>query len=329
MKRYCQNCGFENAGKDTFCMNCGAKLSDLKIESREPVKHIAPQSSEIINEPIVQPTEKRFVKSGKIVLTSSKTITSLAAVAIALSIVAIIFSIFVSPAITLGSGSVDQQKLADNSVIGSKIVDGTITNSDIVASGISRIADNAIGSDQIIGSSILMNDLNQSTIDNLTGLNVIVNDSITGDKIANFSITGNDLANNSITSQKIVDGTITSSDIGTDAVGSDEIADNSVSYSDMAIKIKCGIATNVINGSTITHNLGHTPTSVVVTPIYEPGVENGTYFIHANIEYNSLDSDSFDICLWFEVIGLPSWSGVIDGVTWPPVDVYWIAIYSP
>lgn len=329
MKRYCQNCGFENAGKDTFCMNCGAKLTDLKTESAQPIKPIEPQPAEVINEPVVQPSEKRFVKSGKIVLTSSKTITVLAAVAIVLSIVAIIFSVFVSPAITLGSGSVDQQKLADNSVTGSKIVDGTITDSDIVASGISRIAANSVGSSQLIDGSILMDDLSSSAVSNLTGLNVIANDSITGDKIANFSITSDDLANGSVTNLKIGSDAVTSDKIPSGAVGSSEIADNSVSYGDMAIKIKCGIATNVINGSTITHSLGHIPTSVVVTPVYDPGVEDGKYVIHANIEYNSLDSDSFDICLWYETVGLPPSLGVIDGVAWLPVDVYWIAIYAP
>ena len=326
MKKYCNNCGFENADKDTFCMNCGAKLSDPKIESREPV---APAPSEI-NGPIVRPSEKRFAKPGKIVLTSNKNISGLAIIAIILSIVAIIFAAFVSPAITLGSGSVDTQKLADNSVTGDKIVDGTITNSDISSNGIAKIADNSIGSSQIIDGSILMDDLASATISALTGLNVIANDSINGSKIADFSIASNDLANNSVTSLKIVDGTITAADIGADAVGSSEITDNSVSYSDMAIKIKCGIATNVVNGSTITHSLGHIPTSVVVTPVYEPGVEDGKYVIHANIENNSLGSNSFDICLWYEVLGTPPATlGVIDGVAWPSVNVYWIAIYSP
>jgi len=312
MKKYCHKCGFENADKNTFCLNCGAKIIDLKDESKKNVRPNASQFSEI-NEPIMHNSEKRYVKSGKFVVTSNKTTTSLAALAIVLSIIAIIFSVFISPALTLGSGAVGQNELADDSVTSSKIVDGSLTDSDINNNGISKIAYNAINSNHIINNSILFNDLNSNTINSLTGLNVIVNDSITGEKIANFSITSNDLANNSITSQKIIDGTITEPDI----------ADDAVTYDKMNIKIKYGVATDRINGSTISHGIGSTPICVVVTPDYE-SFGPGNVAIYSNVY--DIGSSSFRVGLWYEEIGS---SGPLNPVTSSdPVDVYWIAIYT-
>lgn len=334
MKKYCNNCGFENADKNTFCMSCGAKLSDQKNEIRESIKPIEPQPP-AIHEPTMRTAEKRFVKPGKIVLTSNKNITGLAMVAIVLSIIAIIFSAFVSPAITLGSGSVDTQKLADSSVTGNKIADGTISNSDINDNGISKIADDSVNSIHIIDGAISMDDLASATVSALTGLNVIANDSITGDKIANFSIATNDLANSSVTGLKILDGTIAAADIGTDAVGSDEIAagavgsseiaDSSVSYSDMAIKIKYGKAPGVYNdsaGNTISYptSFSTAPTCVVVTPYNSSGLGNA---IHATV--TSVGVSSFTVAIWYEPVGS---SGIAIPVTSSnAVDLYWIAIY--
>lgn len=312
MNKICSRCGFENADKNTFCLNCGAKLMDLKNESK---KNISPSSSQssYVNEPIKQNTEKRFVKSGKIVVTSNKTTTSLAVLAILLSIIAIIFSVFVSPALTLGSGAVGLNELADDSVTSSKIVDDSLTDSDISDLGISKIAYNSINSNHIINNSILFNDLNSNTINSLTGLNIIANDSLTGEKIANFSITSNDLANNSITTQKIVDGTITEPDI----------ADDAVTYDKMNIKIKYGVATNRINGSSISHGIGSTPICVVVTPDYE-SFGPGNAIIYANVY--DIGSSSFRVGLWYGDIGT---SGPINPVSSSdPVDIYWIAIYT-
>ena len=293
----CNKCGYENAEKNTFCLNCGAKLIDINDEK----------------EPFIQNTEKRYVKSGKFVVASSKTTTVLAILAIILSIVAIIFSIFVSPALTLGKGSVGLNELADDSVSSSKIVDGSITDSDINDFGISKITDNSINSNHIVDNSILFNDLNSNTINSLTWLNVIENDSITGEKIANFSITGNELANNTITSQKIANGTINESDI----------ADGAITYDKMAIKIKYGLATNRINGSTISHGIGSTPICVIVTPDFE-SFGSGNATIIANVY--DIGSTSFKVGLWYQDIGS---SGPLNPVTSSDsVDVYWIAIYT-
>lgn len=290
----CNKCGYENADKNTFCLNCGEKLIDVK-------------------EPIIKNNEKRYVKSGKIVMTSSKTTTGLAILAIVLSIVAIIFSVFVSPALTLSKGSVGLNELADDSVSSNKIADGSITDSDINDFGISKVADNSINSNNIVNNSILFNDLNSNTINLLTGLNVIANDSITGEKIANFSITSNELANNSVTSQKIVNGTINESDI----------ADGAVTYDKMAIKIKYGLEKNKINGSTISHGIGSTPICVIVTPDFG-SFGSGNATIYANVY--DIGSSSFKVGLWYQEIGS---SGPLNPVTSSDsVDIYWIAIYT-
>lgn len=321
MKRYCQNCGFENADKNKFCMKCGLELMNVKSESNVPTEPIAQPNYEL-QKPIKQPREKKFVKPGKIVLTSNKMISGLALGAIVLSILAILLAILFNP-VTLGSGAVGQQQLANNSVTNAKVADGSINNA--------KIADDSIDSDNLIDSSILLEDLSLSTISNLTGLNVIANDSITGDKIANFSITESDLENSSITSQKIVDGTITSSDLGSNSVGSDEIAsgavgsseiaDGTVSYDDMKIKIKYS-STSAYNGSSIAHGISAgSPTCVVVTPIY-----NSASYANATIIANvyNVGATYFYLTLYYQYP---------DGVLTPvpsgtPVTVYWIAIYT-
>jgi hypothetical protein len=312
MKRYCDKCGYENADKNTFCLNCGAKIADLKDESQKNVKPSTTQSSEI-DRSVIHNSEKRFVKPGVFVLKSNKTTNSLAILAIVLSIVAIIFSVFVSPILTLGTGSVSQNELADDSVTSNKIADGSLTDSDINNLGISKIAEDSINSNNIVDNSILFNDINSNTINLLTGLNAIANDSITSEKIANFSINTNDLANNSITGQKIVDGTITESDI----------ADDAITYEKMDIKIKYGLATDRINGSTISHGIGSTPICVIVTPDYK-SFGSGNASIHANVY--DIGSSSFKVGLWFEEIGA---SGPLyPVVSGSPVDIYWIAIYT-
>ena len=311
MKKICTKCGYENADKNTFCLNCGTKLMDLKDESKKIDQSASSQPS-IVKDPVVKHTEKRFVKPGIFVVNSNKTTSNLAILAIILSVIAIILSVFVSPALTLGSDSVGLKELADDSVTSDKIVDGSITDSDINNFGLSKITHNSINSNNIVDYSILLSDLNLNTVKAITGMNAIENDSITGEKIANFSIESNDIANDSITSQKIVDGTIAESDL----------ADDAVTYDKMNIKIKYGVATDRYNGSLISHGIGSTPICVIVTPDYES--YGGNAAIYANVY--DIGSSSFRVGLWFEEIGS---SGPLNPVSSSdPVDIYWIAIYT-
>ena len=334
MKKYCHNCGTENAGKGKFCIKCGTELLDMKDEG---VKKIEPtvQDTGEYKTPAVQPQPVRKKQTPKVSGPSNKTVLGVAVVAIILSAAAIFLGVFMKPAITVGAGDVGSNELANSSVTGSKVADGTLTDADISNNGISKIADNAITSNQIANNTIMLQDLSNDVADSITGAANITNNSITTDKILNGTIITNDLADDAITSGKIKDGEVKSSDIGTDAVGSSEIAagavdtselaSDAVTYDKMEIKIRYGKATGVYNGSSINHNLGsNTPDSVVVTPIYDPSFGSGNATIHANII--SVGSTSFTIALWVEYEGNPgSLTPVTSGNT---VDVYWIAIYT-
>ena len=252
----------------------------------------------------------------------------IAVVALVVSVAAISSAVVMKTEVEVGIGSIGEKELQDDSVTSRKIVDETITDEDINDTGISKIADGVI----------TMEDLSSAVTNAITGAAEIANDSITSEKIANETIVTFDLANDSVTSEKIADGGVKGSDIATSAVGADEIAsgavntdelaNSAVTYDKMVIKIKCGLATNVIHGSTVNHNLGVIPTSVVATPVYDPILEGGTSVLHVNV-YN-VTTNSFDIALWFEVEGMPPIRlGKVDGISWPSQDVYWIAIFSP
>ena len=314
MEIICPNCGAGLVEGVKFCGSCGTKFEG------EPVKPVEPTPTENI---------PKKQKKGNISMIT-------AVLAIVISIIAVVSGVFLNPVATIEAGGIGENELADNSVTSSKIADGTITNADINNAGISKILD----------GSITMDDLSSAVTDVITGVVEIANNSITSEKIANETITADDLANDSVTSEKIVNDTIKSSDIASGAVGSseiatgavdtDELAADAVTYGKMAIKIKCGLATSVEHGDTINHGLGHTPTSVVVTPVYDElldvGFELGSAVLHANV-YN-VDANSFDIALWIEIEGLgPAMPHLLlDKVEVPEYssqDVYWIAIYSP
>ena len=340
MNKNCQNCGFKNAEKDKFCKKCGTKLDDNK----QPVE----EKAEDINQPLNKIS--LIKKDSKI---SNKMVLGIAIVAFILSIAAISSAFFITPS-SLGAASVGTDELADKSVTGQKISDGTITDADINTLGISRIKAKSITGEQILNNTITLTHLSNDLVDTITGTVNIANDSITGEKIKNGTIRTNDLANDSITSAKILNGEIKSDDIATDAIGSSEIAtsavtsseiaygavgtseltNGAVTYDKMKIKIKCGLASNLIHGDTINHNLANTPTSIIVTPIYDPLSEGGTVVIHANV-FN-VTTTSFDVALWFEIEYpfpiTPIRLEKVDGDPGDPaesVDVYWIAIYSP
>jgi uncharacterized Zn finger protein (UPF0148 family) len=349
MNKKCQNCGFENDGKDKFCRKCGTKLVVIEQPVEEKAKPVVQDPEESIMSVSKRKHEKIAFSKGESKI-SNKMVLGIAVIALILSITAISSAFLISPT-SLGNAAVGTNELANNSVTGQKVADGTITDADINALGISRIKAKSIAGDQILNNTIALKHLTNDLADSITGAIDIVNDSITSDKIKNGTITTNDLADNSITSAKIKDGEIKSGDIATDAVVSSkiaasavtsseiasgavdtsELANGAVTYEKMNIKIKCGLASNLIHGDTISHNLANIPTSIVVTPIYDPISEGGTVVLHANV-YN-VTINTFDIALWFEVEGIPPLRlEKVDGDSGDPaesVDVYWIAIYSP
>jgi len=120
--------------------------------------------------------------------------TGIAVLAIVISIAAIVSTVIVKPVSTIDANSVGGNELADNSVTGSKVADGTLTDADISDTGISKIADDAITSTQIASSSIMLEHLTSAVIAAMTGVVNIANNSITGAKIVDGTITNVDIS---------------------------------------------------------------------------------------------------------------------------------------
>lgn len=337
MEKLCTKCGTKYPKEVKFCTKCGIKLEDLKKEEPKP-------QAEQPMPPPAQKKPERVHKMPKQPKPVDKILIPAVLIAVILSIVAIILPMVMGDA-TLSAGSVGSDELASNSVTGAKITDGAITDDDINYLGISKFVD----------SSIELIDLSTATIQELTGLNVIANNSITGNKIANGSIGTSDLtdesvtsakivngtietvdiANNAITSGKILDGTITSADIATDgvrsseiqadAVGTSEIEDGSVGtsdigtdqvqFDDMAIKIKFGTATGATNGTTVTHGLGTGSAPSAV--ILTPLYTTGILDGNYVLHTNvmGITSTQFTIGLWYETFTTPPVIYEVDGST--------------
>jgi len=133
-------------------------------------------------------------------------------VAVVLSVVAITSAVILRPTTSTGAGT---SELADNSVTGAKITDGTIKDADITPEGISKIANSSIGSNQIIDNSITLQDLSSIVVAVISGLENIADNSITSAKIADGTITSDDIGSGAVTSSDIADGTITTGDLAT------------------------------------------------------------------------------------------------------------------
>jgi len=317
MNKKCQNCGFENAEKDKFCRKCGNKLVGVIQPVEEKVEPI-PQ----------EPKKITFIKKESKI--SNKMVLGIAVVAFILSIAAISSAVLISPT-SLSAAAVGTEELADNSVTGQKVVDGTITDDDIDTFGISKIKSRSITGAKILNNTIALAHLTNDLADAITCAVDIANDSITGDKIKNGTIKTNDLADNTITSAKIKDGEISSADIANNAVTSSEIAsgavdtselsNGAVTYDKMNIKIKFGHETNVYHGKTITHDLGAIPTSIIVTPRF-----NSSLPTNATIIANVFDvgSNTFRVAMSVCVDG--GNIAKVDGSTWGAEQVDWIVI---
>jgi hypothetical protein len=339
MKKYCENCGFENAEKDKFCRKCGIKLADIIQPIEQKTDHTTKDTT-VFKKPEKQLKSKKTSLPKEESNISVKMILGIAIVAFILSIAAISSAFLISPT-SLNASSVGTNEIANNSVTSQKVADGTITDSDINPFGISRIKANSISGNHILNYTLTLLHLSTDLADKITGTTEIANNSITSDKIKNGTINTSDLANNCVTSVKIKDGAVTNSDIANNAVISSkiaadavtstkiasgavdtsELADGAVTYNKMDIKIRYGHNTNVVHGDTITHNLGATPTSVIVTPRFNSSLPTNATII-ANVY--DVGSTSFKIALSVCVDG--GNIAKVDGSTWGAEDIDWIAI---
>lgn len=308
MKKHCKNCGNEVSEDIKYCTNCGNKLEEKNIS---PDYKIEPQKK---HEPM------RLIKPKLI----DKIFKPLLLITFILSIIAIILSVVLTQP-TLTTGSVGLEELANDSVTSSKIADGAITDYDISDDGISKIAPLAITGSNIFNNAIKLIHLSPEVTNAITSSAEVANNSITSEKIKDYSIDAIDIKNNSITKDKIpvdeigsseiAEGAVGASEIASDSVDTADIADDAITYAKMDIKIRYGSKTDAKNGSSISHGLGYTPATVIITPKY-----NGdNYILHANVY--EIDSNSFSIELW-KVNKLTS---QVSEVT-TDVSVYWIAI---
>jgi hypothetical protein len=331
MKKYCKSCGFENASEDKFCVNCGAKLEEIK---QQPVKKV---------EPVVSHPKTPVPKTSKTPMPMNKIFLVLTIIALILAVVAIVVALVITPGGTPSAGSVTSNELANDAVTSGKILDGTIADDDISSLGISKITADSIISSMIQDNTITYDDLTNDVVDSITGAVNISNNSITTDKIKNGTIQTVDLDDDCVTSAKIASDAIgatkiaagsvgaseiatdgvTSSEIAADAVGTTEIANDAVTYAKMAMKIKYGQAANVVNGSSVSHSIGSTPAAVVVTPEFDSSVASANYSIIANVY--DLGPNTFKVTLYIQLDG-DSALQEIDGTTWSAVDLFWIAI---
>ena len=108
-----------------------------------------------------------------------------AIIAIIIAVIAIASGFIIKPDFSIGAGSIDENELADSSVTSEKIMDGTIVDDDINDIGISKISDGAV----------TMGDLSSSVLAAMAGAGIIVDNSITSQKIMNETITANDISN--------------------------------------------------------------------------------------------------------------------------------------
>lgn len=323
MEKICAKCGNVYSKDIKYCVKCGSNLIEKKTESSPQNQQSSASASEQEMQ-IIKPSKTvKFKKTNPI----EKIVIPAVIIAIILSIVAIVLPIILAED-NLASNSVGSNQIANDSVTGEKILDGTITNDDIASGAVNtdKIASNSVTSQKILDGTIDTSDLSDKTIQDLSGLILIANNSITGNKIADGTIDTVDINNNAITSGKIADGTITSSDIGSGAVNTDELANNSVTYSKMSIKIKYGTKSGTVHGTTVTHGLGSKPTSVILTPVYDSSILGGNYSIYANVY--SISSTSFTIGLWyitFPTLGVHEITDA-DPYFTSGVSVNWIAI---
>ena len=111
----------------------------------------------------------------------------------------------------LTNSSVDENKLAINSVVTAKIADDAVTNA--------KIATNAVGSSELA--------------DNAVDTAAIADDAVTAAKIANNTITATQLNTDAVDTDALQVNSVTTAKIADDAVTADKLADNTVGTSNI------------------------------------------------------------------------------------------------
>lgn len=126
----------------------------------------------------------------------------------------------------IADGSITLPKLATDSVNSDKIVNASVTGTDIAASTVANanLADNSVTSSKIQDGTITSADLLTNTI----SLNYLTADSVNSAKIVDASIVAADIASRTITSDLISVGGINVTNMATNAITSTNITDAAV-----------------------------------------------------------------------------------------------------
>lgn len=126
----------------------------------------------------------------------------------------------------IADGSITLAKLATDSVNSDKIVNASVTGTDIAASTVANanLADNSVTSSKIQDGSITSADLLTNTI----SLNYLTTDSVNSSKIVDASIVAADIASRTITSDLISIGGINVTNMAANAITSTNITDAAV-----------------------------------------------------------------------------------------------------
>ena len=140
----------------------------------------------------------------------------------------------------IDTSSIGENEIKNDSITSAKIEDGTITDSDISPTGISRIAKN----------SITLEHLSKTVFDALMGISNLTIVSV--DDALDNSIDGSLIMDNTITDAKISMEGI--SKIASNAITSDQILDGSVSIDDLSSDV-VDLLSNIDSGGVLTGDI--------------------------------------------------------------------------
>ncbi|MBI9067187.1 MAG: hypothetical protein JEZ09_07840 [Salinivirgaceae bacterium] len=204
----------------------------------------------------------------------------------------------------IASGGITNYMLANNSIAGNNILDGTITSADIADTTLTNwFASVGGGSGDITSVNVGQGLTGGATVGDATIS--IANNSITSAMIYDGTITSVDIVDNSITGEKIVDGTITSADVA-DTTLANWFASGGGGSGDIT-------SVNVGQGLTGGGEIGDVTLSIASDAITSDMILDGT-IQNADINTGEISSDKLDFTPG-DITGVTAGTGLTGGGT--------------